>query len=126
MGLQAKIQDGIAKAFSGALADAAVPVTIEQNIRGGYSPSTGTVTPPDTQTHITRGVFDDYIELEVFNSAIEPGDVRIMILTNELPFKPQIGGNIIRNSDGKIFRIISVSIDPANVMYFCQSRSIHS
>lgn len=126
MGLRDDILEGLAEAFDNDLFDAAVPIVVTQNARGGYDPATGTVTSPNTSSQNTRGIFDDYLELEVFNSAIEPGDTRIMILSSEISSKPLIGANIIRVSDNKLFRIISVAIDPANCVYFCQSRSIHT
>lgn len=126
MGLRDDVQRGLADAYLGDLADCVVPIYVSQNARGGYDPDTGEVTPPSNVDTNTRAIFDNYSELEVFNSAIEPGDVNIMILTNEIPFRPMIGCSIKRLTDNKIFRCISISVDPANAMYSCQSRSIHS
>jgi hypothetical protein len=126
MGLREEIQADIAAAFDGELSDAVVAIRVILTPRGTYDPSEGDVDKPALVEEDSRGVFDNYLELEVFNSSIEPSDTKICILQSEVSAKPPIGANIIRVSDEKIFRVIAVSVDPMNVMYECQSRSIHA
>jgi hypothetical protein len=124
MGLRDEIQQDIAEAFDTDLADAVKPFTLHHYERGGYNVSSGSVTSPAESTTESRGVFDSYINYEIFNSAIEPTDIRLIVLMNELLITPRVGDKILESAH--TYRIIFVEQDPADASYILTIRNPES
>ena len=95
--------------------------TLHHYERGGYSVATGGVISPAETTTDSRGVFDSYINYEIFNSAIEPTDIRLTVLINELAIVPRIGDKILEGTSTS--RIIFVEKDPAAATYILTIRN---
>jgi len=121
MGLRDEIQADIAEAFDTDLADAVNDFTLYHYERGGYSVATGSVTPPAETSTGSRGVFDSYINYEIFNSAIEPTDIRLTVLLNEIDITPRIGDKILQGTD--TYRVIFVEKDPADAAFILTIRN---
>lgn len=126
MGLTTDIQTDIALAFDTDLADAVSNLVLEHNEKstGSYSISDGSYTGSLTEA-TSRGVFGSYEQSELYNSAIEPTDVKLIILQNEISIEPKNKDTIIKENS-KSFRVIAVGMDPAKATYVLQVRSIES
>lgn len=120
MGLRDEIQTDIAQAFNTDLADAVKDFTLYHYGRDGYDVTTGQPLPPTETIADSRGVFDSYLNYEIFNSAIEPTDIRLVVLINELTITPRIGDRIEEGTNN--FRIIFVEKDPADATYILTIR----
>lgn len=124
MGLTTEAQELIAEAFNTDLSDAVKSFTLNQYQRGQYDPSTGSLTGaafPNSYT--SRGVFDSYSQPEILNSAVEPADVKLIVLKNEIGTPPKIGDQVVEALTSKIYRVIHVEQDPADVIWELQIRS---
>lgn len=122
MGLRTDVQTDVAAAFDGDLADAVKSFTLKQYNRGQYNPATGDLSGAAYPNEYTsRGVFADYEQPEVLNSAIEPGDVQVIVLQNELEVTPRIADVIVESSVE--YRVIGIGKDPADAIWQIHVRS---
>jgi len=117
MGLRSEIQNDLAAAFDGDLADAVKTINLIK-ITNDYSTDTGLDTPTET-LYATRGVLSSYIR-ELFDTGVEPSDKNILILTNELDAIPEIDDYIDYSSTR--YKIIKVKDDPADATWELQCR----
>jgi len=125
MGLTADTQAAIAEAFDTDLADAVLSFTLKQYLRGQYSATTGALAGVSFPiSSISRGVFASYNQPEILNSNIEPTDIKLIVLQNELSLEPRIGDIIVKSDDTQNFRIINIVKDPAKVIWELQIRGV--
>lgn len=121
MGLRSEIQTDIGAAFDGDLADAVKSFTIAAFNRGTYDPTAdeyGSYGTPVT----SRGVFGRYFQQEILNSNIEPSDVKLIVLQNELSMTPKIGDQIVEGTDE--YRLQWVEKDPADTIWKLTIRKV--
>lgn len=105
----------IRDAFNNELADAVALVTITKYDTNEFDPTTGTVTQTVVNTQTVQGVFTGQWKYEVFNANIEPNDETLLILQDDLHFKPDIACMV--SSTRGLTRIIEVRSDPMNVTW---------
>jgi hypothetical protein len=119
MGLRSDIQSKVGGAFDGKLADAVASLSLEV-ISSTFDPATSK-TVNTSITHITRGVIGKYLAVELTDTSIQPSDLKILILQNDLDVVPVPNDNyIIRNNER--YKILRVSQDPASVTWTIQCR----
>ena len=124
MGITTEAQESIAEAFNTDLADAVKEFTLNQYQRGQYDPSTGNLSGAAfPNSYSSRGVFDSFSQPEILNSAIEPADVKLIVLKNEISVTPKIGDQITETLTSRVYRVIHVFQDPADVIWELQIRS---
>lgn len=125
MGLLSDLNQSLIEAFDGELADAVKDFVLQQYLRGQYDPSTGSLTgTPYPVTFSSRGVFSSYAQVDIFNSNIDPTDVKLIVIQSELLTNPAIGDLIIRTEDSYRFRIVGIGQDPADVSWEIQIRGV--
>lgn len=122
MGLTSDAQSALSEAFDSDLADAVRSFTLTQYTKGTYDTDTGDPAATST-TYNSRGVFDSYTQPEILNSEVEPTDVKLIVLQNELGTTPAIANQVQNLSTLKLFRVVNVAKDPANVAWELQIRS---
>ena len=126
MGIREDIQTDIAAEFDGDLADAVSNFVLTHFDRGEgvYNTSTGLYTG-DSVDYSSRGVFGSYLQSEIANSPIEPTDIKLIILQNEIDVEPSLRDSLTKENS-KLYRIINVKQDAANATYTLQIRSTQS
>lgn len=116
MGLYDEITVDLAEAFDSDLADVATDFTGVRVTKGNYNPITG-----ESEDILTkyrgRGVFGNYARSLVDSESILATDQKLTALQAEVTDTPQINDKI------KDFTVISVSKDPANVIWTIQLRA---
>lgn len=118
MGLKSDIQGDLADAFDSDLADVIKTINLVK-ITDSYNTDTGLNEPTET-SYPTRGVLDAYKSMEVFDTSIEPADIKAIILTNELDATPEIDDYI---EYGTIrYKILAVNADPADAHWELKCR----
>lgn len=105
----------IQEAFSTDLADAVTGVTIAKYDSQDFDPATGTVDQILVASATVRGVFTGQWQYEVFNTNAAPNDETLLILQDDLLFKPEIGDLVTSNRG--MTRIIEIKSDPMNVTW---------
>lgn len=121
MGTRDDIVADIKEAFDDDLSDAVVSVTLTLYTRGEYDTATGIAGQTVLHQEMTRGIFSDQWQWEVFNLPSEPNSDTLIILQDELSFRPDIG-TLVDSVRGKT-RIIDVRSDPMNVIWQCKVRT---
>src|SRR5690554_8166506 len=112
--MRSDIQQGIAEAFDGDLADAVRSFTGSREVAGEYDPVTGSTTT--TLTYTGRGVFAGYRAELVDEQHILGTDVELTALQNEATETPQVDDTI----NG--MTVVRVQQDPAAVTWVLQLR----
>lgn len=115
MSERSEIVAEIRNAFITDLADAVTTVTITKYDTSAYDVTTSTVSQEVIASQSVKGVFTGQWKYEVFNANIEPNDETLLILQDDLSFKPDIAC-IVDSSRGKT-RIIDFKSDPMNVTW---------
>ncbi len=118
MGLHNEITADVQEAFNSDLSDATKSIIIKQFIKQ-YDPVTGQTTEIVSQ-ETTRGIVTNFSTFELFNSAIKPTDLRIIILQDEITFVPAIDDTLVIENEE--YKVITVKEDPAKVTYEIQCR----
>jgi hypothetical protein len=113
MGLRSDIQAAISAAFDTDLNDAVKSITYIA-VSTEYNPITGEVATHE-QDFETRGVIDNEKVTEVFDEQYKPGDCLVLILSNELNYKPKLEDKLL--IENTFWKIIRIKTDPANVTW---------
>ncbi|WP_095169202.1 glutamate 5-kinase [Pseudomonas sp. Irchel 3H3] len=126
MGLQAKLQSKLAKAFDGKLADAVSAFTGSYQGVGVYDPVEETTTAV-TVTYTGRGVLAKYETKRIDNINILSGDLQLIALTNEATDRPAEGHTITvpdlaDRTKSVSYLVKGVQVDPASATYQIQLR----
>ena len=125
MGIKEEVQVDLKDAFDNDLTDAVKTFVLEHNDRtlGSYSGANGTYTKSVTN-HNSRGVFSDFDQMERFNTHIEPTDIKLIVIQNEIAIEPSVRDIVTENSIK--YRIIAKFKDPIDATYILQLRSVES
>jgi len=119
MSERAEIIAELREAFAGDLADAVRRIKFTKLIAQAYDPETSTFEPVDEDDENppeeVDGIFTGQWQYEVFNSPAEPNDETLLILQDDLTFRPPIG-TLIESSRGKT-RVVDVRSDPMDVTW---------
>lgn len=119
MGLKSDITQSIAEAFATDLKDAVKPFTGKRVVTadGEYDFINNDFVNTDKKyvTYSGKGVFSSYKAFEVDNETILVTDLKLIFLQGNL--KPQ-NDDIINNE----YQVVSVSKDPADVIWIIQLR----
>lgn len=90
MGLISEAQADLKEAFDDDLSDVVKQFTLNHSENGDYDPTTGTYTKT-SMNYRSRGVFEDFGTAEInANAEIKNGDVKLIVLTNEIGIEPAI------------------------------------
>lgn len=116
MGLRDKLQTKLAVAFSGKLSDAVTPLTLVRRQKSDdYDPDTGDF-PIEEQEYKSRGIMANFHMKEIDGQRIFVGDMKCIILQNEIEVIPVVGDYI------NYHRVVNVSYDPVYATYTLQLR----
>lgn len=116
MSERAEIVAELRDAFATDLADAVRRITFTKPVAQAYDPETSTFEPIDSEsTEEVDGIFTGQWQYEVFNSPSEPNDETLLILQDDITFRPAIG-TLIESSRGKT-RVVDVRSDPMDVTW---------
>lgn len=120
MGLRDDIQFGLAEAFDDDLADAVKSIVVVEYVKS-YDTASGNTTSVPTP-HNSRGVIEAFKSSEIAHSggAILTGDVRCLILQNEVNIEITMSNEIHVGSDE--YTIVDIESDPADATYMLQLR----
>lgn len=126
MGLRDELQADLAEAFDTDLADAVVPFSGAYLGPGDYDPVAGETTG-QTITYTGRGVLARYETKRIDNVNILVGDLKLIVLTNEVEDIPEIGHkitapNLADRSKQVVYLVKGVQVDPASATYRVQLR----
>ena len=96
MGLRSEAQADLASAFDTDLSDVVTSFTLIKSVNGEYDPIEGSYTETKTN-YSSRGIFEDFgIEEINNNSEIKSGDVKLIVIANEISVIPEVD-DIINN-----------------------------
>lgn len=115
MGMKEDIQNDLAEAFDGDLADAVKAFTGSRTVNLSYDP-VANVQLTDAENYTGRGVFGSYNATEVDNVNILVTDTKLVCLQSEVTDSPLM--NDVING----LRVISVGSDPADATWVLQLR----
>lgn len=121
MGLRNTIQTKLGAAFSTSLADAITEFTLYRGSNANYNPNSGTLDSTRAISGPSRGAFTQYAQSEINNTSVKPKDTKVISLTNELPFDPEVDDLIITR-DCTEYKVINSTKDPASASYEIQCR----
>lgn len=114
MGARDDIQTQLGTAFDTDLLDAVSTLSLVTVTPAVYDP-TLSVNAPSEILHSTRGIFIEYGSRELINQAMEPTQIAVLILQNEVDVTPKIDDYI---QQGTIrYKIVSVMKDPFNSIW---------
>ncbi|WP_447775260.1 glutamate 5-kinase [Pseudomonas chlororaphis] len=127
MGLQDKLQAKLAKAFDGKLADAVSAFTGSYQGPGVWDPVEEATTAV-TVTYTGRGVMAEYETKRIDNINILSGDLKLIVLTNEVTGRPVEGHTIMApdladRAKSVSYVVKGVQIDPVSATYQIQLRA---
>lgn len=124
MGLRDEIQADIAEAFNTDLADAITPFTCERITRGNWDPVEETY--DETRFEYSgRCVFGFYNQQEVVKSTvlnILETDRKATLMQSEVTAEPKVDDEW--RIEGKLYRVMYIKSDPADVAYTVQLRKV--
>lgn len=125
MGLKDDIQVDLKEAFDSDLSDAVQNFVLIHYDRtlSLYDTNTG-VNTKSLEEFNSRGIFTNYLESEKFNTHIEPTDMKLVIIQNEINTKPKLRDHIVL--DDITYRVIYLTKDPLNATYMLTLRGIES
>lgn len=117
MGLINTAQTGLALAFDTSLSDVVKDFTLTRSVNGDYDAISGKYAQTK-KNYNSRGVFEDYGTEEIRkNVEIKTGDVKLIILANEIGILP-IVDDVISN-----YTVINV-VNVFDITYEVQLRGI--
>lgn len=102
-------------AFDTDLIDTVVRVTITKYDTNDFTPSTASFTKVPVASQTIDGIFTGHWQYEVFNANAEPNDETLLILQDDLSFKPEIACMV--ESLRGLSRVIEVRSDPMRVTW---------
>lgn len=120
MSLRAAIQQAVQSGIV-ALDDLAERATYTSVGTPSYSPATGAVTTPSTNSTSVPMVFASYSRMEIDGEAIRAEDQKAIVATKDLTPVPTINDSITR-ADGTVWSVIAIKTDPAGAAWVLQVR----
>lgn len=122
MGLREEIQEEIAEAFDGDLADAVHSFTCGRLVSSNWNPKTNT-SEDVVERYEGRGVlFGSYNQYEILTLGVLATDKKAIVLQNEVTKEPKIDDEW--NTAQGTFRIIHIKQDPISASWKCQLRKV--
>ncbi len=101
------------------LRDRGSDLSLTRQTMAAYSPTTGTNAPVAVTTYIMRGVFINYTDDDLANTAISVGDRRLLLQAKNAVTTPQSGDRV----DGlQILDVRTYAPNGVPVAWACQMR----